>query len=342
MDIENAKRIFKVKNEYSIHELKSTYRTLLLKHHPDKGGDAQTFIDINEAYKVLSETSNASHRDNSKRESTVNIFKSFLRKHIQSHLFTEYKDLYLTLEEMYHGKTIQINMVEYMDCPECTKEKCTECNSLGKVKKIVSIFGIQQKMFIECSSCNGFGYFRFCTKCDEGYIEKQNSHIVKIKKGCRQDDKYTLKKNDNSIVFVIKQYKHPRFKRYENDLILHKTISLYESISCEKIKCKHLNNQIYSFCTNSTIQYDTIYRLEGLGMPFKNEKNRYGDLFIKFEILIPPKCSLTNCEKQILRNIFDITKKSSSHDTQSIDMHMAYCNEQLLDTNLIRLIRLGN
>lgn len=35
-------------------EIKSKYRQLALKHHPDKGGDAATFNKINEAYKQAS------------------------------------------------------------------------------------------------------------------------------------------------------------------------------------------------------------------------------------------------------------------------------------------------
>lgn len=37
-------------------ELKKAYRKLSMKHHPDKGGDPDTFKQINEAYDVLKDS----------------------------------------------------------------------------------------------------------------------------------------------------------------------------------------------------------------------------------------------------------------------------------------------
>ena len=36
-------------------QLKKAYRTLSLKHHPDRGGDGEKFKEINEAYETLSD-----------------------------------------------------------------------------------------------------------------------------------------------------------------------------------------------------------------------------------------------------------------------------------------------
>lgn len=46
-------------------EIKNAYRKLLLIHHPDKGGDKDTFIRINEAYQVLSQAEQRAKYDDS-------------------------------------------------------------------------------------------------------------------------------------------------------------------------------------------------------------------------------------------------------------------------------------
>ncbi len=45
--------IFKIKKSSSEDDFKKQYRKLILKHHPDKGGDSSFFIKIQEAYESI-------------------------------------------------------------------------------------------------------------------------------------------------------------------------------------------------------------------------------------------------------------------------------------------------
>mgnify|MGYP003115661107 FL=1 len=45
--------IFKIKKSSSEEDFKKQYKKLILKHHPDKGGEASMFIKIQEAWEVI-------------------------------------------------------------------------------------------------------------------------------------------------------------------------------------------------------------------------------------------------------------------------------------------------
>ena len=47
--------ILNVSKTATAQEIKKSYRKLALKHHPDKGGDEETFKEISKAYEILSD-----------------------------------------------------------------------------------------------------------------------------------------------------------------------------------------------------------------------------------------------------------------------------------------------
>ena len=344
MNVKDAYKILGATSSDSHSTIRDKYHKLVLKHHPDKGGCADIFCNINEAYKVIEkqENTHASHNTScsqEKKESTVDIFKSFLKTHLQNKLFKDYKNLYLTLEEMYTGKVIKINMTKYIDCEHCNKQYCSTCSGTGKIKHEIILLSIKQYLYVECDKCDGFGYNRICNICEDGYVEQHNVYTLKIKRGCQIDDKYSI--DNNATIFVIKQYKHPRFHRCENDLILHKSISLYDAVACKKIKCKHLNGKVYTFSNKDTIQSDVIYQLDALGMPLKNSKS-YGNLYIKFDIILPSRCELTYDESKIIKKLFDITNHDDDFSNCTDNIELKKSNEDYLDKNLLRFIRVSS
>ena len=55
MSKENLYDVLGVSKEASETDIKKAYRKLAIKHHPDKGGDEETFKKISEAYGILSD-----------------------------------------------------------------------------------------------------------------------------------------------------------------------------------------------------------------------------------------------------------------------------------------------
>ena len=61
----------------SVHEIRSAYRRLSQKHHPDKGGDTERFMRLQTANQVLSDVKLRKDYDSQlKLESTMTIFET--------------------------------------------------------------------------------------------------------------------------------------------------------------------------------------------------------------------------------------------------------------------------
>ncbi|ADU65579.1 J domain-containing protein [Desulfurispirillum indicum] len=54
-DFRHAVEIFGMPGRFTLERLKSRYRQLSRKHHPDFGGDADTMAQVNRAYGILSD-----------------------------------------------------------------------------------------------------------------------------------------------------------------------------------------------------------------------------------------------------------------------------------------------
>ena len=60
----NYYELLQVPNFSNEDTIKSSYKTLMLKHHPDKGGDSSLFQQIKEAYDILKDIESKKDYDN--------------------------------------------------------------------------------------------------------------------------------------------------------------------------------------------------------------------------------------------------------------------------------------
>lgn len=65
---DEAKKIFGITSDISTSELKSKYKQLALKNHPDRGGSVTAMQDINQAYEILSNKSSGTQSRQSSRD----------------------------------------------------------------------------------------------------------------------------------------------------------------------------------------------------------------------------------------------------------------------------------
>jgi DnaJ-class molecular chaperone len=107
----NFYTILNVDKSASQDEIKQSYKKLVLKYHPDKGGDEEQFKMIQEAYETLSDPEKRSLYDTPKN----NVFEININNHFVNIIRQLYKpakriDITTTFEELYLNFSKEIEL----------------------------------------------------------------------------------------------------------------------------------------------------------------------------------------------------------------------------------------
>lgn len=198
-------------------EIKRAYRTLAVKHHPDKNpGDTEAedkFKEAAEAYSVLSDSQKRASYDRfghsaggaagfdpgfSNIEDIFDLFgfgdmfgqRGGRRTTVQRGADLRY-DLEITLEEAATGKEEKLRIPRLETCGECdgkgaekgtSPENCISCAGSGQTRYQQGFFSVMRT----CSNCGGKGQIirNPCKNCGgAGRIEKEKSLEIKIPAG---------------------------------------------------------------------------------------------------------------------------------------------------------------
>jgi len=167
-------------------DIKKSYRKLAMLHHPDKGGNEDTFKKINEAYSVLSDdTKRAAYDQQSSNQaagSTVKtvfntVFNTFFTamnfnfNRPRRNLPNENMKLKIPLENALLGgfeKKLKKTLVTM--CPTCTKV-CDCCKGQGYVMHNTKVGNVTSSKQLECALCKTVGlvYTRNADcRCEDG------------------------------------------------------------------------------------------------------------------------------------------------------------------------------
>jgi len=185
-----------ISKDTQINEIKSQYRKLALKFHPDRNKSseaAEHFKEISEAYAVLSDTKKRQlydqhgHAGVDGRYSTEDIFRgagfnfddvgsifenlfggrgqgfgNFGRQRGSDLLH----ETFVSLEDVLNGKRMDLDLQKNVDCPECngsgcspgtSKIKCSDCDGQGQVR-ISRNMGFSTFVTVQpCRKCSGRG-----------------------------------------------------------------------------------------------------------------------------------------------------------------------------------------
>jgi DnaJ-class molecular chaperone len=234
----------------------------------------------------------------------MDIFSQFFNRNMpffnQKRTADTIRDVEISLEEAYTGTTKTVKFEKKKKCDICLSkmQKCKECDGKGmKIHIRQNGNNIIQQM-IPCNICNQTGEINKenCNVCQNKRFNIQiKEYKLNIPKGIAPNKPIIFQNegnNDGNLVFIIKQKKHPVFKRIENHLFMKKKISLKDALVGFSFNIMTLDKRNIIIDTkNQIIEPNSTYAILGEGFP-------EGDLIIEFNVIFPSK--IEENEKKLL------------------------------------------
>ena len=324
-------------------EIKQQYRKLALKFHPDRNQSVEAgehFKEISEAYAVISDPEKKQvydqhgHAGVDGKYSTDDIFQGaqgggfdsifdsiFGRSSGGGFGFNQQRGsdiLYqtsVTLEDVFHGKKVEINLQKQIQCDICNgsgaklgtnKKTCGTCNGQGQIRQTRNMGFTSFVTAASCSVCRGQGSI-IETPCNEckGQGKKKGSKTVTfdIPPGIDSGD-YTISDEGNEVpdgvngdlIVRVKVQSHSKFNRDGKDIFYDHDVSMIDAaLGCEIIVPTLEGTE--KIKVNSGSQPNTIIKLKGKGVTHINYKGK-GDQFVRIVVNVPKK--LNKHQKNLL------------------------------------------
>jgi len=328
----------------SVDEIKQQYRKLALKFHPDRNNSSEApehFKEISEAYAVLSNTEKRQlydqhgHAGVDGRYSSEDIFQGargdfsdifgrggggfdsifesifgrgggfgFSQQRGSDILY----ETSVTLEDVLHGKKIEIDLRKQIECDICrgsgcksgtNKKTCSVCNGQGQVQQRRNMGFASFITAAPCSTCRGQGSI-IETPCGEcrGQGKKKGTKKVtfEIPPGIDSGD-YTVPEEGNEIpggvngdlIVRVRVQPHSQFNRDGKDIFYDHDVSMVDATLGCNIAVPTLEGT-EKIKVDSGSQPNTIIKLKGKGVSHINSRGSTLTLTIRSP-LIPPGIS---------------------------------------------------
>ncbi|KAF7985661.1 hypothetical protein HWV62_2195 [Athelia sp. TMB] len=208
----------------------------------------------------------------------------------------------VTLEDLYNGKTVRINMEKDIACGAC-KGTCE-----GKGWTFIHTHAGPGRMGTSratCSDCDGHGdklrEKDRCKKCKGSKkVKEKNRQEIFIEKGMVDKQRIVLTGAGDQeaspgepvgdVIFVLKAAAHNSFERSGNDLLTKVTITLSEALlGFSRILITHLDGRGVKVTSppGKIIKPDDSIVLRGEGMPVYKNSDTKGDLYVVFNVEMP-------------------------------------------------------
>jgi DnaJ-class molecular chaperone len=306
-------------------ELKSAYRKLSAKYHPDKNqGDKSAqdmFIRINKAYETLSDPEKKKIYDIYGEEGLAkgNQLSEFNKPRGQN----AFVEVEVELEELYNGASKNLSIQKNVVCSHChgtggklgQTSQCPKCKGRGQVvEDMDSGMGFTFKMQNTCNRCGGKGiiFKETCPHCKGRKVVREEKTLkIEVERGMKSDEKITFPRESEQhpdiipgdLIVTLKQKPHYFFHTRKNDdLYARITLSLKEALLGYERTFKHLDGRTVRVTSNKPTQPFQVTVLENEGMPVHNFASSKGVLYLEHIVRLPSQ--LTEEEKKLVEELF--------------------------------------
>lgn len=265
-------------------ELKTAYRKLAMKYHPDKNPDAgDKFKEISHAYEVLSNADKRAAYDRYGEEgingegpgmSAEDLFSQFFgggmfggghggRSRGPRRGEDVVFNLSVSLEELYKGKASKIAIQRNVVCTKCNgkggKEvrKCAGCHGSGVKTHIRQMGPMIQQMQSVCNDCQGEGEVikptDRCEDCKGKKVTKEKKVLeINVAPGSVNGQKIRFAGEADQapntvpgdVIVVVNEKEHDFYKRQGADLHCRVKIDLVTALAGGSFTVKHLDGRI--------------------------------------------------------------------------------------------------
>jgi len=251
--------ILGLKHGASDNDIKKAYRSLAMKHHPDRGGDEKKFKEISQAYEFLTDPekknmidsgfdpanphTNFRHHSgpfefNFNAGNYDDVFSQFFGQMRQQNRSIKVA-VNVTLEDVLTGKTVN-----------------AEINTDDGTPKIINID-------IPAGVING----------QKIRYPRMGEHLYK-------------NQPPGDLIVLVVVLPHPVFVRDGDNLFIEKTISVWDAIIGTTEHFKTLDGKGLNISVPAGTQPETILSCRGEGLPNIHTQKR-GNLMIKIKVSIP-------------------------------------------------------
>ncbi len=297
-------------------ELKSAYKRLAIRHHPDKNpGDAaaeETFKEVAEAYGVLS---NAEQRARYDRFGHAGVSGSAGAGNWGAQGFGGIEDILGDLfgfGDVFGGRAGGGGSGGRRSSAQrgTQPETCATCNGAGQVRYQQGFFSVART----CGACRGTGRIikNPCATCKgAGRTERERQMEVKVPAGVETGSRLRItgegeggasggSAGDLYVVIHVKE--HEQFERQGSNLYAAVPVTFAQAALGSEIMVQTLNGE-QALKIPAGTQTGTVFRLKGQGMPVLGGRG-HGDLFVSVALRTPT--TLTREQRRLLEELSKI------------------------------------